>query len=116
MREAVAAFLRKESAVGILLMIATLAAMGFANSPLRCFYDLMLQTPLEVRLGDIEVAKPLLLWINDGLMAVFFLLIGLEVKRELLVRITSYNVCYTKLLRGQRWRRWQRAGGGCLHG
>ncbi len=85
MREAVAAFLRKESAVGILLMIATLAAMGFANSPLRCFYDLMLQTPLEVRLGDIEVAKPLLLWINDGLMAVFFLLIGLEVKRELLV-------------------------------
>ena len=85
MRETVAAFLRKESAVGILLMIATLAAMGFANSPLRSLYDLMLQTPLEVRLGDIEVAKPLLLWINDGLMAVFFLLIGLEVKREILV-------------------------------
>jgi NhaA family Na+:H+ antiporter len=79
-------FLKKDSSVGILLMIATALAMIFANSPLHVFYDFILDTPLEIRLGrHIHIAKPLLLWINDGLMAVFFLLIGLEVKREVLV-------------------------------
>jgi len=85
MLDAIKAFFRKESSVGILLMLATALAMLAANSPLRGLYDLFLDTPLEVRLGAIFVGKPLLLWINDGLMAVFFLLIGLEVKREVLV-------------------------------
>ena len=86
MSELIKQFLKKESSVGILLMAVTLLAMIFANSPLHVIYDYFLETPLEVRLGrNIHIAKPLLLWINDGLMAVFFFLIGLEVKREVLV-------------------------------
>lgn len=78
--------MKKESSVGILLMAATALAMLFANSSLRPLYDFFLETPLEIRLGrHIHIAKPLLLWVNDGLMAVFFFLIGLEVKREVLV-------------------------------
>jgi len=84
--ELIKQFLKKESSVGILLMAVTLLAMVFANSPLHVVYDYFLETPLEIRLGrHIHIAKPLLLWINDGLMAVFFFLIGLEVKREVLV-------------------------------
>jgi len=79
-------FLEKDSAVGVLLIAATGLAMLFANSQLYVFYDYFLDTPIEVRLGrHIHIAKPMLLWINDGLMAIFFLLIGLEVKREVLV-------------------------------
>jgi len=86
MTSAFKSFLKKDSAVGILLMIATGLAMIFANTSLNVVYDLFLETPFEVRLGrHIHIAKPLLLWINDGLMAIFFLLIGLEVKREVLV-------------------------------
>jgi len=77
-------FLKKESAGGIILMFAALLALIFANTPLNTFYQLLLSTPVEVRVGALEIAKPLLLWINDGLMAIFFFLIGLELKRELL--------------------------------
>jgi len=84
--EMIKQFLKKESSIGILLMVVTLLAMIFANSPLHVVYDYFLETPLEIRLGrHIHIAKPLLLWINDGLMAVFFFFIGLEVKREVLV-------------------------------
>lgn len=76
-------FISKESFGGILLMAAAALAMLLANSPLDSFYYGLLDTPVEVRIGDLQVAKPLLLWINDGLMAVFFFLIGLELKREL---------------------------------
>jgi len=86
MNDMVKEFLRKESSVGILLMIATVLAMLFANSPLHGIYDHFLETPFEIRLGrQVHIAKPLLLWVNDGLMAIFFLLIGLEVKREVLI-------------------------------
>ena len=86
MSDSLKAFFKKDSSVGILLMVAALLAMLFANSPLHVIYDHLLETPLEIRLGrHIHIAKPLLLWINDGLMAVFFFLIGLEVKREVLV-------------------------------
>ncbi|MDH3872034.1 MAG: Na+/H+ antiporter NhaA [Gammaproteobacteria bacterium] len=77
-------FLRLESASGILLMIAALLAMAVENSAAKHLYDALLGTPVEVKIGDFEIAKPLLLWINDGLMAIFFFLIGLEIKRELL--------------------------------
>lgn len=77
-------FFKLESAGGILLMIAALLALICANTPLHSYYDLFLDVPVEVRVGALGVEKPLLLWINDGLMAVFFFLVGLELKRELI--------------------------------
>ncbi|MEI6719539.1 MAG: Na+/H+ antiporter NhaA [Betaproteobacteria bacterium] len=77
-------FLKLESASGILLMIAAAAAMAVANSPVQALYQALFEVPVEVRIGALQIAKPLLLWINDGLMAVFFLLVGLEIKREVL--------------------------------
>lgn len=75
-------FLRLESAGGIILMFAAVLAIVLANSPLQPYYALLIDTPVEVRIGALEIAKPLLLWINDGLMAIFFFMVGLELKRE----------------------------------
>ena len=80
----IASFFKLESASGILLIFATVLALIFANTPLNQFYTLLLSTSLEIHLAELVIAKPLLLWINDGLMAVFFFLVGLELKRELL--------------------------------
>ena len=77
-------FLRLEAASGVLLVVAAAVALVLANSPLDFLYDTFLHIPMAVQLGELSVAKPLLLWINDGLMAVFFLLVGLEIKREVL--------------------------------
>jgi NhaA family Na+:H+ antiporter len=77
-------FMRQDSASGILLILAAILALILENSPLAWFYDALLDTPVEIRIGELHLAKPLLLWINDGLMAVFFMVIGLEVKREFL--------------------------------
>ena len=77
-------FLKLEAASGIILMITAIAAMIIANSPLSPWYDLLLDIPVVIAVGTFEIAKPLLLWINDGLMALFFFLIGLELKREFL--------------------------------
>lgn len=77
-------FLKLESSAGILLMISALLALIASNSLLSDVYTGFLATPLEVRAGSLEIAKPLILWINDGLMAIFFFLIGLEIKREIL--------------------------------
>lgn len=77
-------FYERESSTGILLIIVTIAALLLKNSPLSAAYNSFLFTPVEIRFGALQIAKPLLLWINDGLMAVFFLLVGLEVKREIL--------------------------------
>lgn len=75
-------FLRLESASGIILMFAALLAIALANSPFQPYYNLLIDTPVEVRVGVLEISKPLLLWINDGLMVVFFFMVGLELKRE----------------------------------
>lgn len=83
-RSVIDEFLHKESSAGIILMFAAVLAIIVANSPLAPWYDLLIDTPVAVRIGALEIAKPLLLWINDGLMAVFFLLVGLELKREVL--------------------------------
>ena len=81
---AVEEFIKKESSAGIVLIFITILALVFKNTGLSEFYDSFLNTPVEIRFGGLHIDKPLLLWINDGLMAVFFLLIGLEVKRELI--------------------------------
>jgi NhaA family Na+:H+ antiporter len=80
--KAIQDFLKLEAASGIILMFAAIAAMVLANSPLSPWYDLLLDVPVVVAVGSLEIAKPLLLWINDGLMALFFFLVGLELKRE----------------------------------
>ena len=78
------AFLRLESASGILLMLATALAMVFANSFLEPLYHRLLEIEIEIRIAALDINKPLLLWINDGLMTIFFFLVGLELKREFL--------------------------------
>jgi Na+:H+ antiporter, NhaA family len=77
-------FLQKESTGGLLIIAAAVLAMLAENSPLDYLYDAWLSTPVGFQFGAFLLNKPLLLWINDGLMAVFFFLIGLEIKREFL--------------------------------
>ena len=77
-------FFKTESASGIILMITTALALIVANSPLSDWYFNFFKQYLSIEAFGLEINKPLILWINDGLMAVFFLLIGLEIKRELL--------------------------------
>ncbi len=77
-------FLQQDYAIGILLFVAAALAMLCANTPFAVYYDLLLSTPVRFMIGPLDIHKPLLLWINDGLMAIFFLLIGLEVKQEVL--------------------------------
>lgn len=77
-------FLRLESAGGIILIMMALLAMTLANSPLSGYYQQFLDLDVQLRFGALDIHKPLLLWINDGLMAIFFLVIGLEVKREMI--------------------------------
>jgi len=75
-------FLRLESAGGLILVAAAILALVLANSPLDHLYTHLLNLKLTVMVENFGVSKPLLLWVNDGLMAVFFLLVGLELKRE----------------------------------
>jgi len=75
-------FFEHEAAGGIVLMLAAALAVLFSNSALAGLYDLLLSTPVAIRIGAFALDKPLLLWINDGLMAIFFFLVGLEIKRE----------------------------------
>lgn len=77
-------FFKLESATGILLVLATLLAMVLANTSFQSFYASLTSIPVVVSFGSFVIAKPLLLWINDGLMAIFFFMIGLEIKREVI--------------------------------
>ncbi|MHC5064488.1 MAG: Na+/H+ antiporter NhaA [Planctomycetota bacterium] len=81
---AIQKFLRLEALAGLSLVAAAIVGMIMANSPWAGFYDQLITTPFTVSLGDAGLSKPLLLWINDGLMAIFFLLVALELKREVL--------------------------------
>jgi len=83
-RAALKHFLNLESSAGIVLMAAAAAALLVANSPLSEAYSQFLTTRVAVVFGTLAIDKPLVLWINDGLMAIFFLLVSLEVKREVL--------------------------------
>ena len=82
--KAIREFLRLESAAGALVLGAAILALIAANTPLAGLYGALLETIGAVQVGALRIEKPLLLWINDGLMAVFFFLIGLEMKREFL--------------------------------
>lgn len=77
-------FLRLESASGILLVFAAALAMLCANTGVKHLYENLLQIPAGVQFGEFQIQKPLLLWINDGLMVLFFFVVGMELKRELL--------------------------------
>lgn len=84
MKQTIQRFLALESASGMLLVIAAVLAMLVVNSPLKGWYELLLNTPVAIQIGALKIAKPLLLWVNDGLMALFFLTVGLEIKREVI--------------------------------
>tara|TARA_A100001391_G_scaffold83275_1_gene54475 strand:- start:17693 stop:18862 length:1170 start_codon:yes stop_codon:yes gene_type:complete len=85
-------FLKQESAGGIVLIAAALLALIAANSAAASAYFGTLELPVAVTVGSFAIDKPLLLWINDGLMAVFFFLVGLEVKREVVQgQLSSWN-------------------------
>jgi NhaA family Na+:H+ antiporter len=77
-------FLKLESASGILLIVAAGLAMVCANTGMKHLYESLLQIPVGVQFGSLQIHKPLLLWINDGLMALFFFLVGMELKREIM--------------------------------
>lgn len=77
-------FLKLEAASGVLLIIADVLALIMANTPLQGIYQQFLNIPVAVKISALNIDKPFLLWINDGLMAIFFLVVGLEVKRELI--------------------------------
>ncbi len=77
-------FMKHEAAGGVILLLAAVSALVIANTPFNGVYQGFLNTPVTVRIGELAIDKPLLLWINDGLMAIFFFLVGLEIKRELL--------------------------------
>ena len=78
-------FAHKQSSGGILLIVATAVALVWANSPWGDSYAALWHTKLTVGVGDLSISKDLTHWINDGLMAIFFFVVGLEIKREVLV-------------------------------
>ena len=78
------AFFQHEAAGGVVMMLAALLALIVSNSALAPHYAAFIDAPVSVRIGELKLDKPLLHWINDGLMAVFFCLVALEIKRELL--------------------------------
>jgi NhaA family Na+:H+ antiporter len=78
-------YLREEAAGGIVLMAAAAVALAWANSPWRAAYDALWATPLALQLGRFALHTDLRHWVNEGLMTLFFLVVGLEIKRELIV-------------------------------
>ena len=78
------AIIHSDTSGGIVLIAAAFVALIFANSGLNSVYSGILNLPIVIAAGSFDISKPLFLWVNDGLMALFFLLVGLEVKREFL--------------------------------
>lgn len=84
MGQSITALFKHEAAGGVILVAAALLALIVANTPAYGVYEWVFGLPVSVSIGGFSIDKPMLLWINDGLMAIFFFLIGLEVKREVL--------------------------------
>ena len=82
--DGVRVFLKHDAAGGVVLLCAALLALVFSNTSLNALYTSILQTPATVKVGTFGIDKPVLLWVNDGLMAIFFFLVGLEIKREVM--------------------------------
>ena len=78
-------FFRTQASGGIVLLICAIIAIAWANSPWSEYYDKLWVTNLSIGVKDFFLEKPLILWINDGLMAIFFFVVGLEIKRELII-------------------------------
>ena len=77
-------FLKLEAAGGIILFVMALAALILCNSPFADAYEYLWQVPISIHVAHFSISKPLLFWVNEGLMTLFFLLIGMELKREFL--------------------------------
>ena len=77
-------FIKLEASGGVILFLAASVALILSNSPLYSYYHAFFDLRLSMHLGVLQLSKPLLLWINDGLMTMFFLLVGLEIKREMI--------------------------------
>lgn len=77
-------FMNWEPSGGVILLLAAAAALVVVNSQHQSWYNALFQTHLVVKMGVVDLDKPFLLWVNDGLMAIFFLMVGLEIKRELM--------------------------------
>ncbi|MEO0559737.1 MAG: Na+/H+ antiporter NhaA [Bacteroidota bacterium] len=77
-------FFKTEAAGGVLLLVAAVIALIWANSPLGAAYSALWETVITVGGGALIIEKPLILWVNDGLMAIFFFVVGLEIKREVM--------------------------------
>ena len=78
-------FVRWAPSAGLLLLLMSVLAVALANSPLGSAFESLLRTPVGVRIGATGLTLPLVRWINDGLLAIFFLVVGLEIKREFTV-------------------------------
>lgn len=78
-------FFKLEAAGGFMLFGAAVLAMALKNSPVADIYQQLLMMPVQMRAGTLDLHKPLVLWVNDGLMAVFFFMVALEIKREMLI-------------------------------
>jgi len=98
-------FLKLEASAGLVLMAMALLAMLFANTSLSSIYSGILDTNVRIGIASFEISKPALLWINDGLMAIFFFLVGLEIKREVLAgELSSFDKAALPIMR--RWAEW----------
>ena len=77
-------FFQKSSSSGIILLFCVVVSLLLANSPVAKEFSHLLETDLGFNIGAVQLRYPVILWVNDGLMAIFFLLVGLEIKREVI--------------------------------